>query len=130
MIDLASVPKSFFIVHMNLAREPSHPEGSASDSYSAVLPLRDDGRLDEQVWRAHPDLCRVSHMDAHGVMRTGALIRVSGEGAWLFDFGQGSEPESGFRFESEHFRPGEYVSVIRDGEEHTYRIVSLRPVKG
>jgi hypothetical protein len=127
MIDVQTIPHEFSVVHMSLAREPAHPEGSAFDGYVAVLPLQADGRLDVTAWRAHPELCRVSHMSPHGVPQVGMLDR-NDEGEWIFDFGQGGQPERGFRFGSEHFRAGEYVSLIRDGEEHTYRVVSLRPL--
>ena len=38
------------------------------------------------------------------------------------------EDEAGFRFSDERFAPGEYVSVIRDGKAHPYRVISLQPL--
>lgn len=126
MSDRPSAPLNpFAVVHMNLAREPGHPEGSAADSYVAVLPLTGEGRLDPAAWRAQPDTCRVQHTDEAGLAKAGRL-RHDRQG-WAFTF-EGAEPDRAFRFGDQAFRAGEYVSIHRDGADHTYRIISLRPL--
>jgi hypothetical protein len=124
----SNAPEHFHVVHLDLAREAGHPTGSARDRYTLLLPLDGEGRILEAEARRHPDHCRVSHTDEHDEIVRG-LLRPAPEGAWSFDFsaaGQGEE--TGFRFAQERFTPGEYVSIVRDGEEHTYRVISLQPL--
>ena len=49
------------------------------------------------------------------------------DGAWFFCDAEGdSDDEAGFRFNDEHFVPGEYVSLReQDGKMHTFRVVSV-----
>ena len=118
----------FKVIHLDLAREPGHPEGSAADRYTLVLPLDDDDRIDSDYCRSFPDLCRVAHVSLGGGIHRG-LIRCDAEGTWVFDYGDAdAEDEAGFRFSPERFTPGEYVSVIRDGRAHPYRVISLQPL--
>jgi hypothetical protein len=117
----------FYVVRLDLAREPGHPAGSARDRYTLVLPLGEDGRIVGDTAKAHPELCRVSHADESGELRHGRM-RLDEDGAWTLEFDEpGEAPEVGFRFGQEQFQPGEYVSILRDDEEHTYRVVSLIP---
>jgi hypothetical protein len=127
---LADVPAHnvFKIIHLDLAREPGHPEGSAEDRYTLVLPLDQEGRIDPGYCNSFPDLCRVSHASIRGGVHRG-LVRRDAEGTWAFDYGDAdTEDEAGFRFSDERFTPGEYVSVIRDGQAHPYRVISLQPL--
>jgi len=121
-----TAPDVFQIVHLDLAREPGHPEGSTEDRYTLVLPLNQEGRIDEGYCRDFPALCRVTHASLDGGVHRG-LLRREGDGTWAFDYGDADNTsETGFRFGEERFAPGEYVSVIRDGQAHPYRVVSLR----
>ncbi|MGZ3272510.1 MAG: hypothetical protein ACXU82_04250 [Caulobacteraceae bacterium] len=118
----------FRIIHLDLAREPGHPEGSAQDRYTLVLPLDKDGRIDLDYCRSFPDLCRVAHASFPGGVHRG-LIRRETDGTWTFDYGDAdAEDEAGFRFSDERFTPGEYVSVIRHGVAHPYKVISLQPM--
>jgi len=57
------------------------------------------------------------------------LVRRDPDGTWTFDYGDAdAEDEAGFRFSHERFTPGEYVSVIRDGQAHPYKVISLQPL--
>jgi hypothetical protein len=124
----SSAPDHFHIVHLDLAREPGHPDGSAQDRYTLLLPLAADGRIIVPEARAHSDYCRVSHACGQDDIKRG-WIRRGDDGAWVFDFGDAEgEPEIGFRLAQEQFNPGEYVSILRGAHEHTYRVVSLQPV--
>jgi hypothetical protein len=127
-IPASAVPEHFHVVHLDLAREPGHPDGSALDRYTLLLPLAADGRIIESEARAHPDDCRVSHASGQADIKRG-LIRRDSDGAWIFDFGDAEgEPEVGFRFSQERFSPGEYISIQRGKDQHTYRVVSLQPL--
>ena len=122
------VPDHFYVVHLDLAREPGHPDGSVEDRYTLLLPLAEDGRIIEPEARAYPDYCRVSRASGQADIKRG-LIRRDSDGAWVFDFGEAeAEPEVGFRFSQERFNPGEYVSIRRGEKQHTYRVISLQPL--
>jgi hypothetical protein len=55
------------------------------------------------------------------------LVRHDSDGTWTFDYGDADRTiETGFRLDQERFVPGEYVSIVRDGQEHPYRVVSLQ----
>jgi len=118
----------FKIIHLDLAREPGHPEGSTEDRYTLVLPLNAESYIDPDYCRSFPDLCRVTHVSFAGGVHRG-LVRRDSDGTWTFDYGDADpEDEVGFRFSHERFTPGEYVSVIRDGEAHPYKVISLQPL--
>jgi hypothetical protein len=128
MTTASPVPDHFCVVHLDLAREAGHPNGSVNDRYTLVLPLGPDGRILEAAAKRHPDFCRVSRAGEDGDIIRGLMRPGSGAG-WSFDFdGETDEPELGFRFSEERFVPGEYVSIVRGGDEHTYRVISLQPL--
>src|ERR1700761_8564885 len=108
--DGSDIPDHFQVVHLDLAREPDYPPGSADDRYTLLLPLGPDGRILEAEARRHPDYCRVSRMDPAGGIARG-LMRLGPGRNWRFDFGEAEE--SGFRFDEERFTPGECVTVLR-----------------
>jgi hypothetical protein len=116
----------FRIVHLDLAREPGHPSGSIEDRYTLVLPLDEQGRIDVDYCRKFPELCRVAHSSLEGGVHRG-LVRQEADGTWVFDYGDADRTiETGFRLDQERFVPGEYVSIVRNGQEHPYRVVSLQ----
>ena len=119
------IPDHFQVVHLDLAREPDHPDGSAKDRYTLLLPLGPDGLILEAQARRHPDYCRVSRMDPEGAIVRG-LMRPGPDRNWRFDFGEAEE--AGFRFAEQRFSPGECVAVLRDGAQHTYRVIALQPL--
>lgn len=121
-----AIPDVFRIIHLDLAREPGHPNGSPEDRYTLVLPLDANARIDLDYCRQFPDLCRVAHASPEDGIHRG-LVRPEANGAWTFDYGDADhESEVGFRLGDEQFVPGEYVSVVRDGEAHPYRVISLQ----
>lgn len=123
-LDLA--PDVFRIIHLDLAREAGHPQGSAQDRYTLVLPLDSEGRIDQAFCREFPDFCRVAHASPEGGIHRG-LVRRDSDGTWSFDYGDADMTvETGFRLGQERFAPGEYVSIVRDGQPHTYRVISLQ----
>ena len=126
-LQAAAAIHNFQIIHLDLAREPGHPQGSVSDRYTLVLPLKADGRVDQAECKGFPDLCTVSRTLENGSFMRG-IVRRDADHNWLFDFGEPLEPEIAFGFSKQKMVPGEYVSVRRDGEDHTYRIISLQPL--
>ena len=72
---LAAIPahQVFKIIHLDLAREPGHPQGSALDRYTLILPLDDDGRIDPDYCQSFPDLCRVAHVSIGGGVHRGLV---------------------------------------------------------
>ena len=113
------------MVHLDLAREPGHPEGSAHDRYTLLLPLGPDGRILETEARRHPDYCRVSRIDPKGGIVRG-LMRPGENRNWRFDFG--ASEEAGVRFGEVRFVPGEHVTVLRGREPYTYKVIVLQPL--
>lgn len=68
----------------------------------------------------------MAHVSIRGGVHRG-LVRCEQDGTWMFDYGDADTgDEAGFRFSDERFAPGEYVSVIRDGQAHPYKVISLQ----
>ncbi|WP_334175962.1 hypothetical protein [Pseudoxanthobacter sp.] len=124
----AAVPDSFRRVRLDLAREPHHPEGSRTHTYSFIAPLDDDGRLSPALWHEHREACRVVRQ-RHGDQSIGHLVRRPG-GSWAFRYPEdaGLGDEAGYRFDAEHFVPGEYISVHESDGMHTFRVIASDPV--
>jgi len=55
-----SLPLQFRQIRLELAREPSHPEGDSSVGYIVIAPLAPDGRIDPESWKEHREACRVT----------------------------------------------------------------------
>jgi hypothetical protein len=118
-------------VRIELARSPDFPDGSSRHGYEFILPLHEDGSLDEEAWRKAPELCTVHRFwDGEGD-ETGQLIRKRG-GGWAFSYEPGDEDDEAIhRFGDHRFREGEYISVREsDGETHTFRVALIRPAPG
>ncbi len=118
------IPDHFQVVHLDRVRAPGHPRGSSGDRYTLLLPLGSDGRILEAQAHSHPGYCRVSRTSPGGGVLRG-LMRPGSNRSWRLDF-DGAE-ETGFRFAEERFNPGQYVTVLRDGDPHTYRVISRQP---
>jgi|EndMetStandDraft_2_1072991.scaffolds.fasta_scaffold191195_2 hypothetical protein len=119
-------PKGFAKVRLLLAREHAHPQGSQQHGYDLVLPLDNLGRIDDGLWRAHHDLCRVVHYRADEEHDVGHLIRrPAGQWAFHYDIKGDEDDASGYHFSDEHFIVGEYVSIVEEDGSHTYRVVTV-----
>jgi hypothetical protein len=121
----SDIPDHFQVVHLDLASETGHPDGSANDRYTLLLPLDAEGRILEAQARRHPDYCRVSRMDPQGAIVRG-LMRPGPGRNWRLDFGEAEE--SGFRFAEQLFTPGQSVAVVRGDDQRTYRVIALQPL--
>jgi hypothetical protein len=128
---VTTLPHSFKRIRLNLARSKEFPEGSTLHGYEFVAPLDDNGHIDVTLWRQHRDNCRVRRFWEGEDDEVGFVVHRPGgpeHGRWIFDYNPAAadDDESGYRFGTHVFRPGEYVS-IRDGEGdmHTYKVISV-----
>jgi hypothetical protein len=121
-----SLPKQFRQIHIELAREPGHPEGDPGVAYIITAPFDTNGRIDPVLWRKHREACRVARLRPDKQDDHGHLIHRQG-GGWAFhyDAGVDTPDEVGFHFADESFVTGEYVSISEGGKLHTYRVVSV-----
>jgi hypothetical protein len=125
---MPSLPPEFRVIHLELAREPGHPEGSRHTGYDLVAPLDDKQHLSADLWRKHKDECRVHRFREGEADMVGRLARRPG-GSWYFDYDQddSDDDEAAYRLGSERFVIGEYVSIAdEEGHMHTYRVISVR----
>jgi hypothetical protein len=115
-------------IRLELARTAEFPEGSNRHGYEFVAPLNGDGHLDQADWQAHRQDCRVRRFWAGDTDEHGHLVH-RGKG-WAFHYEDtDEEDEPIFRFDLHRFAEGEYVSITEhDGEQRTFRVVSVRPV--
>ena len=102
------------------------PAGNSRDGYELIAPLDHHGRIDATLWRAHREACGVTRFRAHEDDEIGHLVHKQG-GMWAFhyDIVGEDEDETGYRFQDERFVVGEYLSVLEDDKQHTYRVVSV-----
>ena len=116
-------------VRLELARDPEFPDGSHVRGYDLIAPLDDKGRIDTKAWKTLRDRCRVRRFWADQGEEIGHIVHKPG-GAWAFHYdirGDAKNDETGFRFESHQFVPGEYVSLKeQDGELRTFRVTSVK----
>jgi len=128
---VTTLPHTFKRIRLNLARSKQFPQGSNRHGYEFVAPLDAEGHIDAAQWRTHRENCRVRRFWDGEDDQTGFLVHKPGgaeRGRWVFDYDATAEDddESGYRFASHAFRPGEYVSIRDDaGEMHTFQVVSV-----
>lgn len=118
-------------IRLELARDHDFPNGSRQHGYEFVAPLDEAGHIDAEQWRDHRDRCRVRRFWAGEDDEIGHVVRRPG-GSWAFHYdieGDAEDDESGYRFASHAFKPGEYVSIREQDEElRTFRVVSVNLV--
>jgi len=66
-------------VRLELARSHEFPEGSTRHGYEIVLPLADDGRVDEKALAAAPEIATVHRFWEGDGDAVGQIERVDGE---------------------------------------------------
>ena len=115
-------------IRMELARNKGFPNGSSQHGYEIIAPLDDTNHLDHKLWGKHRDQCRVVRFWGTEAHQVGHLMHNQG-GTWLFHYdvkGDENADERGFKFHTEAFVPGEYISVVEaDGDEMIYQVVSV-----
>jgi len=120
-------------IKLERARAKGHPEGEPGEGYDLFAPLDDAGHISVEGWHSQRALCFVHRLEAGDVVERGVLAHRAGGpggGTWQFDYDPRSlgEEDSGYRFESHAFKPGEYVSIRNaDGDVLTYRVTSVSP---
>ena len=130
---MTTLPHTFKRIRLNLARSKDFPQGSARHGYEFVAPLDDNGHIDAALWRQHKENCRVRRFWEGEEDQIGFLVHKPGgseHARWIFDYNPArvDDDESGYRFGTHAFRPGEYVSVRDDdGEMHTFTVASVEP---
>lgn len=126
-------PSRFKRVRVEMARTPAFPDGSAAHGYDIIAPMSDDGYLDPQVWKAHPELCSVRRFWQGEPDRFGLLEhRAGGMGGatWIIDYEEdrSDDDEAGYRFDYKRFVPGEYVTIRDMHGAHTFRVAHVAGV--
>jgi hypothetical protein len=120
-------------IRLERARAKGHPEGELGEGYDLVAPLDEAGHISVEGWRHQRALCFVHRLEAGDVVERGVLAHRAGGpggGTWQFDYDPRflGEEDSGYRFESHAFKPGEYVSIRNaDGDVLTYRVTAVSP---
>ena len=118
-------------IRLELARNPGFPNGSSNHGYELIAPLDNEYKLDHMAWRKLRNKCRVIRFWGHEEHLVGHLTHNQG-GTWAFHYdvkGEAPGDDRGFKFHTEHFVPGEYVSLLEaDGDEMIYQVVSVTDV--
>lgn len=118
-------------IRLELARNAGFPAGSARHGYELIAPLDKNYHLDPIKWREHRDQCRVVRFWGAEEHQLGHLIHKPG-GSWAFHYdirGDENADDRGYKFHTEAFVPGEYISVLEaDGDEMIYQVVTVRDI--
>ena len=120
-------------IRLELARDPDFPAGSREHGYDLIAPLDAKGHISAEGWKADRDHCRVRRFWGHDGEQIGHILHKPGGtgGIWAFHYdirggAKNAHDESGFRFDTHVFKPGEYVSIKeQDGEMRTFRVVAV-----
>jgi hypothetical protein len=122
----ASLPSQFRKIHIELAREPDHPDGDSSASYVILAALDSDSHIDSKLWREYRDAFRVTRLRPNEPDSHGHLVRGPG-GRWFLRYDDAADlsDEAGIHFSDERFMVGEYVSIGAGDRVHTYRVTSI-----
>ena len=127
-----TLPHAFKRIRLELARSKEFPTGSARHGYEFVAPLDDNGHIDPKLWQEHRDHCRVRRFWNDEADEIGRLVHKPGgaeHARWVFDYDPKAtdDDESGYRFGTHAFVPGDYVSIRDDdGELHTFQVASVQ----
>lgn len=115
-------------VRLELARDHDNPQGRRDCGYEFTAPIDDTGHIDADLWHTHRNNCRVKRFWAGAEDEIGHLVRKPG-GSWAFHYdihGDANDDETGYRFGTHAFQPGDYVSIKEhDDVLRTFRVVSV-----
>ncbi len=117
-------------IHLELARTPDFPEGSAQHGYEFIAPLTEQGHVDADAWRQGKSACTVTRFWGGAPEEHGCLVHA--DGVWGFDYGGGdSDDELFFKLDRHTFTPGAYVTITeRDGKQYPFRVIAVIPELG
>ena len=120
-------------VRLTLARDPDFPHGSSDRGYEFYAPLATDGHIDPEAWRKQRAACRVRRFWPGRDDELGHLVHTRGR-RWAFHYdvaGDVDDDETGYKFDSHVFLPGEYVSIREhDGELRTFKVDQVTDHRG
>ncbi len=90
--------------------------------------------IDLHEWQRLRGHCKVRRFWGGAEDEHGQLIHKPGgdeHAFWAFDYDPRStdDDEAGYRFGAHAFVPGEYVTIRGHGQEHTFRVVSVAPLR-
>lgn len=116
---------SWTTIRLELARTPAFPNGSAARSYVLRLPLGDGGLIDEQEYRAHPELATARRFWPNEPDRHGTLLHT-GQG-WALSYEPGEDDdEIIYRLDAHAIRQGAYLTLTDpDGERLPFVVKAL-----
>lgn len=118
-------------IRMEMARNEGFPNGSSKHGYELIAPLDERHHLDAAAWRKLRDKCRVVRFWGNEEHQVGHLTHNQG-GTWAFHYdvkGDGTADDRGYKFHTEPFVPGEYISILEaDNDEMIYQVVSVQDV--
>jgi hypothetical protein len=101
-------------IHLELARTPEFPEGSAVHAYFLRLPLDDAGFIDRAAMEHPVESPRVRRMWPNEHDRNGVVIKPGD-----------ADDEGIFHLEHHPIRVGEYLTITEaDGAKLPFKIVS------
>lgn len=121
-------------IRLELARSKEFPSGSATRGYEFVAPLSANGHIDPKLWQEHRAHCGVRRFWDGEAEQIGRLVHKPGgseHARWVFDYDTetSDDDESGYRFGTHAFVPGEYVSIrSEDGDLHTFQVAAVESV--
>jgi hypothetical protein len=130
-VTVTTLPHNFKRIRLNLARSKEFPQGSARHGYEFVAPLDGNAHIDVEQWKRDRAHCRVRRFWEGEEDQIGLVVHKPGgpeHGRWVFDYDRTAEEddESGYRFGTHAFRPGEYVSIRdEDGDMYTFQVGSV-----
>lgn len=124
----AAAEKLLRHVHLELARDQHHPAGSGRHRYEFIAPLDAEGHIVAEAWRQTRERCRVKRVWGEEPSEVGHLVHKPG-GSWAFHYdihGDANHDDTGYRFDSHKFAPGEYVSLKeQDGRLRTFIVKAV-----
>ena len=127
-------PATLRKVTLHAARSKEFPDGSIRHGYDFIAPLREDGRIDLNAWKAHRGECFAHRFWANEPTMQGLLVHHAGGlggCTWTFEWKGAKDPaavdeDEGYRFADHLFKVGEYVSVREpEGQLLTFRVVNV-----
>ncbi|HEY2445161.1 MAG TPA: hypothetical protein VGI20_05420 [Rhizomicrobium sp.] len=116
-------------IHLELARTPEFPEGSARHGYDLVAPLTPEGHVDTEAWSSNREACTITRFWDDSPEEHGHLLHV--RGGWCFDYGDGDEDDDEmlFKLDRHVFSPGAYVTITeRDRKQYPFRVMTVTPM--
>lgn len=112
---------------LRLARNPAagYPEGDSRQGYVLVAPLRSDGHLDLEAWKAHRAKCTVRRFSPDPAEFADGWLSHNG-GRWRVHYDEDGEgPDEALDHLADHrLFIGDYVTITRRGQSLVYQVAN------